>query len=465
MFNKKKTYITLSIILILTFFIGNLSYPKYFNRGIDYINSKFNLKLPHFWDIPFKLGLDLQGGIHLVYEANLSNIEKKDYSSLMEGLKDIIERRVNLFGVEEPVVQVEKAPDHYRLIVELAGIKSSTEAIKMIGQTPFLEFREQRSSEETQKILAKQKEIKGKSEEEIKKIENWQLAFEDPYFKSTILTGRYLKTADLRFSQTAYRPIVSLQFNDEGSKIFEDLTSRNVGKPLAIYIDQVLISAPVVQETISGGRAQITGKFTVEGAKKLARDLESGALPVPIKLVSQQLVGPILGMISLERSLKAGVIGFLVVVLFLIIFYRLPGILASLALIVYIAINLTIFKLIPVTLTLAGIAGFILSIGMAIDANILIFSRMREELREERSYGESLEEGSKLAWPSIRDGNFTTILVGLILFGFGTSFVKGLAFTLIIGNLVSLFSAVFITNTFLECFRETKFENWKWLWK
>ncbi|MFQ6049642.1 MAG: protein translocase subunit SecD [Candidatus Paceibacterales bacterium] len=465
MFNKKKTYITLSIILILTFFIGNLSYSKYFNRGIDYINSKFNLKLPHFWDIPFKLGLDLQGGIHLVYEANLSNIEKKDYSSLMEGLKDIIERRVNLFGVEEPVVQVEKAPDHYRLIVELAGIKSSTEAIKMIGQTPFLEFREQRSSEETQKILAKQKEIKGKSEEEIKKIENWQLAFEDPYFKSTILTGRYLKTADLRFSQTAYRPIVSLQFNDEGSKIFEDLTSRNVGKPLAIYIDQVLISAPVVQETISGGRAQITGKFTVEGAKKLARDLESGALPVPIKLVSQQLVGPILGMISLERSLKAGVIGFLVVVLFLIIFYRLPGILASLALIVYIAINLTIFKLIPVTLTLAGIAGFILSIGMAIDANILIFSRMREELREERSYGESLEEGSKLAWPSIRDGNFTTILVGLILFGFGTSFVKGLAFTLIIGNLVSLFSAVFITNTFLECFRETKFENWKWLWK
>lgn len=465
MLEKKKTYITLLTILVLAFLAGCLSYPRFLNQGIDYINSSLKLNLPHFWEIPFKLGLDLQGGVHLVYEADLSNIEKKDYTSLMEGLGGVIERRVNIFGVKESVVQVEKTPGHQRLIVELPGIKSSAEAIEIIGQTPFLEFREQWSEEETQRILAKREEIKGKSEEEIKKIENWQLAFEDPYFKSTPLTGRYLKTADLQFNQTTYEPAVALQFNEEGSKIFRELTSRNVGKPLAIYIDGVLISAPIVQEPISEGKAQITGKFKVEEAKRLARDLKSGALPVPIKLISQQVVGPILGRVSLEKSLKAGMIGFLVIVLFLIIFYRLPGLLASLALVIYVVINLTVFKLIPVTLTLAGIAGFILSMGMAIDANILIFSRMREELKKGKAYSESLREGLRLAWPSVRDGNFTTILAALILFIFGTSFVKGFAFTLITGNFMSLFSAVFVTNTFLECFRETKFESLMWLWR
>jgi len=465
MTEKKKTFIILGLLLILTFFLANFCYPKYFNQGIDYFNSRTGLNLPHFWTVPFKLGLGLEGGIHLVYEADLSNIDKKDYVSSMEGLKDVIERRVNLLGVEEPVIQIEKTPNHYRLIVELAGIKGSAKAIKVIGQTPFLEFREERAKEETEKILAKQEELKGKTEEEFKKIENWQLAFEDPYFKPTSLTGRYLKRADLQFDQITFEPNVVLQFNDEGGKILKDLTSRNVGKRLAIYIDNVLVSAPVVQEAISKKEAQITGKFTVEEARKLARNLNSGALPVPVKLISQQIVGPSLGKVSLVRSLKAGIIGFLVVILFLIIFYRLPGLLASFALITYIVINLAIFKLIPVVLTLAGIAGFILSMGMAIDANILIFSRMREELKKGKTYSEALKEGIKLAWPSIRDGNLTTILVAIILFIFGTSFVKGFAFTLIIGNLVSLFSAVFVTNTFLECFRGTRFENWRWLWQ
>jgi len=241
------------------------------------------------------------------------------------------------------------------------------------------------------------------------------------------------------------------------------LTSRNIGKQLAIYIDQMLISAPVVQEKISGGKAQISGKFTVDEAKELARNLSAGALPVPITLVSQQLVGPTLGKISLEKSLKAGIIGFLAIILFLVLFYRLPGILASLALAIYIGLLLSLFKLIPVTLTLAGIGGFILSVGMAIDANILIFSRMREELREKKTFAQSLEQGFSRAWPSIRDGNLTTLLVVLILFGFGTSFIKGFALTLSLGILISMFSAIFITKNFLKFFEGTKLEKIKWL--
>ena len=450
--SKKKVYIIIAFIFILAFFAGNLVYPQF-------------LKLPHFPQIPFKLGLDLQGGSHLVYEADLSNVEKAEYSSAMAGLRDVIERRVNLFGVEEPMVQTQEAQGHYRLIVELAGVIDPAEAIRKIGQTPFLEFKEQRPEEEIQKILDKQKEIEGKNFEELQQIEDWYLGFEDPYFQSASLTGKYLKRAELGFDQTAtYKSLVLLQFNDEGSKIFEDLTSRNIGKPLAIYIDGLPISAPIVQETISGGRAQITGNFTIEEAKALVRNLNAGALPVPIKLISQQSVGPTLGKISLEKSLKAGSLGFLLIILFMIFFYRLPGILSALALGIYAVVVLSLFKLIPVTLTLAGIGGFILSIGMAIDANILIFSRMREELRGQKSFAQSVEDGFNRAWPSIRDGNLTTLIVAVILFGFGTSFIKGFALTLSLGILISMLSAIFITKNFLKCFIKTRLENWKWLW-
>jgi len=420
------------------------------------------LNLPDFFNIPFKLGLDLQGGTHLVYEADLSEIE--DHSSAMAGLRDIIERRVNLFGVSEPIVQTQEAAGQHRLVVELAGIKDPNEAIKMIGQTPFLEFKEQKSEQETQLILDKQKELEGKSMEEIEQIENWMLALEDPYFTSTALTGKYLDKAEMGFEQNTQAPLILLKFDDEGSDIFEDLTSRNIGKPIAIYIDNVLISAPVVQDVISGGDAQISGQFTVSEAKELVMNLNAGALPVPIVLISQQSVGPTLGKISLEKSLYAGILGFLVIIIFLILFYRLPGVLASLSLIIYILFILTIFKLISVTLTLAGIGGFILSIGMAVDANVLIFSRMREELKQEKSFNVSLIEGFRRSWPSIRDGNITTLIVALILFWFGTSFIEGFAFTLSIGILLSIFSALFITKTFLWFFAGTKFENIKWLW-
>jgi preprotein translocase subunit SecD len=449
---KRNIYIIIGAVLILAFFAGTLSYPKYFNQGVDYINSKFNLNLPHFWEIPFKLGLDLQGGSHLVYEADLSNIEKEEYSSAMQGLRDVIERRVNLFGVQEPLVQTEQAPGHHRLIVELAGIIDPAEAIKMIGQTPFLEFKEPKENYE--EIINNNQKVLESGEGEI----------EDSY-QATALTGKYLKGAEVGFDQTAtYKSLVLLQFDEEGSKVFEDLTSRNVGKPLAIYIDGLPISAPIVQEVISGGRAQISGDFTIEEAQSLARNLNAGALPVPINLISQQSVGPTLGKISLEKSLKAGIFGFLLIILFMIFFYRLPGILSALALGIYAAIILSLFKLIPVTLTLAGIGGFILSIGMAIDANILIFSRMREELRGQKPFAQSVEEGFNRAWPSIRDGNLTTLLVAVILFGFGTSFIKGFALTLSLGILISMFSAIFITKNFLKCFIKTRLENWQWLW-
>lgn len=451
---RNKLYLSFIAILLLALVAGNLAYPKYASNLFSF-----------FPNLPFKLGLDLQGGTHLVYEADLTDIEREDQSSAMEGLRDVIERRINIFGVAEPVVQVQETASEHRLVVELAGIQNSAEAIEMIGQTPFLEFRSQKTEEETQKILEKREEIQGKTDEEIKTIENWELAFEDPYFQSTDLTGKYLDKAQLAFDPNTSDPIILLSFDEVGSDLFEQLTEENIGKILAIYIDGIPLSTPYVEEKISGGEARISGQFTVEEAKELAINLNAGALPVPIQLISQQTVGPTLGKVSLEKSLNAAIIGFLVVVLFLIVFYKLPGLLASLSLAIYIAVILSLFKLIPVTLTLAGIGGFILSIGMAVDANILIFSRMREELKQEKSFGVAITEGFRRSWPSIRDGNLTTLIVALILFGLGTSFIKGFAFTLSIGILFSMFSAIFITKTFLRLFVGTKLENIKWLWK
>ena len=450
--SKRKVYLSLFGILILAFFCGNLVSPVYFNRGVDSLNKKLNWNFPYFPSVPFQLGLDLQGGTHLVYEADLSKTKKENYESSMAGLRDVIERRVNFFGVSEPIVQTQQAGDNYRLIVELAGVMDPAQAIKEIGKTPFLEFREPKA--DYLEIVEKNREI----------FEGAEGEFEEP-FQGTELTGKYLEKAEISFHQTTYQPLVLLQFNEGGSLIFEELTGKYAGKPLAIYIDGFLVSSPVVQEKISGGKAQITGDFTIDEAKALARNLNAGALPLPIDLISQQTVGPTLGEISLQKSLKAGLAGIIAVILFLMLFYRLPGLLASLALGIYVVITLSLFKLIPVTLTLAGIGGFILSIGMAIDANILIFSRMREELSGGKLFPIALEDGFKRAWPSIRDGNFTTLLVAFILFSFGTGFVKGFALTLGIGILVSLFSAIVITKTFLRCFEGGRMEKIKYLWR
>jgi len=383
----------------------------------------------------------------------------------MQGVRDVIERRVNLFGVAEPVVQVNKVGSHYRLIVELAGVKDVNQAIAMIGQTPFLDFREARPESETENILAEQKEIQEKLEQGITITQDEEKKLiEDPFFKPTQLTGRYLEGAQLSFDQQTYQSQVNLQFDDEGSKIFEQLTRKNVGQRLAIYLDGALISAPMVQEAISGGKAQISGNFTLTEAKELVQRLNAGALPVPISLISQQTIGASLGYLSLEQSLRAALWGFLAVLLFIVFYYRLPGLVAILALLIYIALILAIFKLIPVTLTLAGIAGFILSIGMAVDANILIFERFKEELRGGKSLGGSIEEGFRRAWPAIRDGNISTMITCLILYIFATGLVKGFALTLGIGVLISMFSAIIVTRSFLRWFVGRRMEGWKRVW-
>lgn len=482
---KKKVYLILLFIMILAFLAGNLSYPKYFNQAAGFLREKAHIGMPNFWDISFRLGLDLQGGTHLIYEADLSEIEEWERSQKMEQLKDTIERRVNIYGVTEPNIQIQ---GERRLIVELAGVKNIKEAIDMIGETPYLEFREMLSDEEREEakenipeeqILEITEIIKQQVGQEVSREEVLDLLTLN-LTKPTELTGEYLERASVAFESATGNIQIKLQFNKEGAKIFEDVTGRNVGKSLAIFLDGMSIIdtdgddritsndfyAPVVQQKITGGEAVITGDMDMKKAQKIAQRLNSGALPVKIgEPISQKMVGPTLGKISLEKSLWAGALGFLAIIIFLIIFYRFPGFLASISLGVYIALILSLFKLIPVTLTLAGIGGFILSIGMAVDANILIFSRMREELKEEKSFAVAIEEGFRRSWPSIRDGNITTLIVALILFWFGTSFIKGFAFTLSIGILLSMFSAIFITRNFLRIFVGTKLENIKWLWR
>jgi len=443
----QKMYIKLIIILALAFFGFALVFPSPFNKTIACLNKRVlhytGIKAPFFPVVPFKLGLDLQGGSYLVYEADLSKVAKKDWSERMQGLRDVIERRINFFGVREPVVRIEEGGGRKKLVVELAGVKDVDEAIKMIGETPLLEFRRE----------AERENSSGTQKEEMKVS-----------FVPTKLTGQYLKKARLDINQTTLEPQVLLEFDKEGAKIFRQLTAENVGKRLAIYIDNVLISAPRVQEEIKGGKAQITGRFTLEEAKKLVRNLNAGALPVPIKLISQTTIGPVLGRLSLEKSLKAAVIGFLAVAVFMILFYRVSGFFASLSLLLYGLILLSLFKLIPITLTLAGIGGAILSVGMAVDANVLIFERQKEERKAGESFARTISIGFSRAWPSIRDSNFTTLLVALIMFSFGTSFVKGFALTLGLGILVSLFSALFVTKTLLTLFVDSKIEKIKWFW-
>ncbi|MFN7088579.1 MAG: protein translocase subunit SecD, partial [Candidatus Paceibacteria bacterium] len=324
------------------------------------------------------------------------------------------------------------------------------EAIKIIGETPFLEFREERTASETEAIL------------ELQKSGDERAKFEDLYFKPTGLTGEYLSGAQVDFEPNTGQPVVNLQFNDEGTKLFSQITERNVGKKLAIYLDGAIISAPVVREAIPSGKAQISGQFTIQEARQLARRLNEGALPVPIHLISQRTVGAILGEEALKQSIRAGIMGFLLISLFMIIYYRLSGLVAVLALSIYTVVVLSIFKLIPVTLTLAGIAGFILSVGMAVDANILIFERTKEELRRKKPIFSALEEGFLRAWPSIRDSNISTIITSIVLYTFATSIIKGFALTLLIGVLVSMFSAILVSRTLLVAFIPSGKNVGKW---
>lgn len=372
----------------------------------------------------FRLGLDLSGGTHLVYQADISGLEKENIGEAMISLRDTIERRVNLFGVAEPLVQIEEGGAFgdqkiQRLIVELPGVTDVKEAVRRIGETPTLEF----------KLLDKTTQE----------------------FVVTPLSGRQLERAEVRFdsSNVSGKPIVGLNFNEQGKKLFADITRNNVGEVLGIFLDGNLIEAPYIREEISGGQAVITGDFTIDQAKQVVRDLNYGALPMPITLVSTETIGATLGSEALRDGVKAGFIGLLLVAIFMIVWYRLPGVIATLALAVYVILMLLLFKLVPVTLTVAGIAGFIISVGMAIDANIIIFERMKEEKAEGHQAEVVIRNSFAHAWTAIRDGQLTTLFGAIVLFWFGTSNVEGFALVLGMGTLMSLLSSMLVSRFFM----------------
>ncbi len=396
---------------------------------------------PRLAKYAFKLGLDLNGGTALTYKADTTKVKSGDVGGAMSSLRDVIERRVNLFGVSEPIVQVENpgivsGNVEHRLSVELPGVTDIGQAVSLIGKTPQLEF------------MLVRPEAQNFTEEELK------TKTVDDVFVRTGLGGQYLESSQLQFTnsgsgQIAGQPIVALTFNSEGKELFAKITGENKGKVLAIFLDGQVISSPVINDVITDGKAVISGNFTGEQAKSLVRDLNYGALPVPIELVSTQTIGASLGEDAKTSGVKAGVVGMALVALFLVVWYRLPGLVASLSLLGYVVLSLAIFKLVPVTFTAAGIAGFILSIGMAVDANVLIFERMKEELKKGKSVNDALHEGFSRAWLSIRDSNISSIITSIILFWLGTSAIKGFALTLGIGVLVSMFTAITVSRTFL----------------
>ncbi len=651
-------------LLALFLVAGCIAYPGPLNWVLGKASSVVGSKLPAL-NLPFVLGLDLEGGTRLEYEADVSKVDAADRREAISGARDVIERRVNALGVSEPLIQTIQAGDAWRVIVELAGIKDIGQAIKLIGETPILEFKElsgetardltadeqKRITTQNQEamvraekmlgevnkpgadfaalaaqsdvanasstkgdlgflstrpeyiVLAKEvsqapagsiypkvvelprsydvvkieestntgkeeinarhifitykdsaatglstltkEEAKAKADElkakvtlanfvqlakensqepgakesggdlgwfapgemvpefetavtamasgtisgvvespfgfhiilkqgvrtqkdvRVRVIEFKKLVREDilppvSQWKATKLTGKQLKAARLDFNQQTRASQVALQFDDEGTELFAEITRRNLGKPVAIFLDGQSISEPVVQSEILGGQAVITGSSGLNESKLLARRLQAGALPVPIKLIAQQTVGPTLGADSLTRSLHAGLAGFLLVALFMIALYRIPGIVSVAALVLYAAVLSALFKLIPVTLTLSGIAGFILSMGIAVDANVLAFERLKEEWRTGKGLQEALEEAFRRAWPSIRDGHVTVLISAAVLYGFSSSTIRGFALTLALGTLLSLFTAVVSTRTLLRFLGNTGLRRFAW---
>jgi protein-export membrane protein SecD len=550
---KQKLQLKFGLVIVLAIVVGLVSYPEAAKKVPKVYETLNKLKI--------NLGLDLQGGIHMEYKADTSKVDSAQIGDAMQAVQDVIERRVNAFGVAEPVIYTTKSGSDHRLVVELAGVKDINQAKQLIQETPFLEFKEEGETDQPEQIpqdvldkmneQAKQKAgdllkkalagedftglAKDNSEDPGSKDTGGDLGFvkkgafvpefdkvlfegnlkdgeiypdlvetqfgwhiikkieqrgegdnlevhgahiliakkEQPKpkmdFVSTGLSGKNLKSAAVTFqNQGLSEPQVSLKFDDEGTKLFAEITKKNLQKRVAIYLDSEIISAPTVQSEITNGEAVITGNFTIDQAKKLVQRLNEGALPVPITLVSQQSVEASLGQVSLEKSLKAGIIGLILVVVFMLIYYRFLGLIASLSLLIYTGLMVSIFKFSAfspwqITLTLPGIAGFILSIGMAVDANILIFERTKEEIRKGRGAVSAIEEGFKRAWTSIRDGNVSSIITSFILIELGTGFVKGFAVTLVIGVLTSMFTAVVITRTILRFLIGEWIEDKLWL--
>jgi preprotein translocase subunit SecD len=417
------------------------------NPGIHttFLGQQINL------DFSIHEGLDLQGGVQVLLEADVPPGTQLSADSL-QAARQIVERRINALGVVEPLIQ---QGEGNRIIVELPGVKNPDQAVKTFGSTGLLEFIDAGSTPLAEGTMVTTS-LGGPSTTDAGNPTPTAAAPATVY--RTIIQGKDLKSADVTFDQMN-KPQIAFVLNDEGAKAFADYSTANVGKYLAISLDKRIISSPVIESPITEGRGVIQGRFTIAEAKDLTIQLKYGALPVPLKIMQSRSIGPTLGEDSLQKSLTAGIIGLGIVALFMLVYYRLPGLLADLALVIYTAVVFSLFKLIPVTLTLAGIAGFILSIGMAVDANILIFERMKEELRAGRSLRSAIDVGFARAWTSIRDSNMSTIITCAILFWFGMSFgasiIQGFALTLFIGVVVSMFTAILVSRTFLQLLVES----------
>ncbi len=427
---RKNPRYLLWLIIGLSVLAGFVNLPKIGNFNPNVVFEKLNIPK----ELTFRKGLDLEGGTSLILEADMSGISKAQKQSALDSAKVVIEKRVNLFGVSEPIVQTSVVNQDFRIIVELPGLTDTEKVRSLIGTTAQLTFWEQEASASAKTASPSAAQVG---------------------FKQTNLTGADIKQTSVSFDSNTGKPQVQLQFTSEGTKKFADVTKRNIGKPVAIVLDNQLIEQPTVQQAILTGDAVITGNFTVETANQLSTQLNAGALPVPLKILSSSVIAPTLGTASLEKSLFAGIVGFIIIIIFMCVLYGKLGIIASFALILYTLFNLAIFKLSSltpygITLTLSGIAGFILSIGMAVDANILIFERMKEELRAGKSTQTAIELGFSRAWSSIRDSNISTLITSFVLYSFGTGIVRGFALVLAIGVFVSMFSAIVVTRTFLR---------------
>ena len=398
-------------------------------------------KARFYRDLNIKQGLDLQGGTEVILEANMEKVQGENRASALEGVEEVIRRRVDLFGVSEPLIQRSQTPSAFRLIVQLPGIKDINAALNLIGQTAQLDFREEITSPQESTLSAVL-------------LNN---------FIPTSLNGSDLRQAQVQFNPQSGSPEVTLQFTDEGTKKFAEITKRNIGKRVAVFLDSLPITIPVVQQEIADGNAVITGNFTTDEARELAIQLNAGALPVPVTIVQQRTVGATLGAQSVTKSLQAGAVGLSIVMIFMVAYYGWLGLIADFGLILYALITLALYKLLPVTLTLPGLAGFILSIGMAVDSNILVFERMKEEIRVGKPWRMALELGFGRAWDSIKDANIATLTAVFILFnplnwGFLplSGLVRGFALTLGLGVLTSLFTGIVITRALLRTFYRGK---------
>jgi len=433
----------LFLIAIITSIALVISAPKNYPVNFSLMGRDFNFVLsspvinitrPFLFqrDLNIRQGLDLQGGTEVTLRADMEGVETSDRVDALDSAKEVITRRVDLYGVSEPVIRTLISGDDYRISVALPGVDNPQEALDLIGQTAKLDFREIPDSTSA-------------------------ATFAD--FVPTGLTGQDLKKSSVQFDPQSGKPTVGIEFSSDGADKFSLITGRNIGKPLAIFLDDFPVSTPTVNQQIDGGSAVISGEFTVDEAKNLAITLNAGALPVPIEVLSQQNVSATLGATSIEKSIKAGGVGLAAVALFMILLYGWLGFVAVIGLVIYGLITLSVYKLVPVTVTLPGLAGFILSIGMAVDANILIFERMKEELRKGHEWARAMELGFGRAWDSIKDANIATMITCFILFNpldwtflNSSGMIRGFALTLFLGVVIGLFTGIFVTRNLLRAF-------------